>query len=140
MMSLAEIRLAMTATLFLIGVVASISGLWIIMAKEYHSAMRQLCAQSIRINGRAVTQDTVAPVIDSAARLVEAISQLIRTAAGIPSSVGTEGTTTRSGMAAGAIMVPGAPRGVGGAQATVRSERAIKQGQVGRIMVPGGEG
>lgn len=83
MMSLAEIRLAMTATLFLIGVVASISGLWIIMAKEYHSAMRQLSAQSIRINGRAVTQDTVAPVIDSAARLVEAISQLIRTAAGI---------------------------------------------------------
>jgi DNA-binding transcriptional regulator/RsmH inhibitor MraZ len=83
MMSLEEIRLAMTATLFLIGVVASISGLWIIMAKEYHSAMRQLSAQSIRINGRAVTQDAVAPVIDSAARLVEAISQLIRTAAGI---------------------------------------------------------
>lgn len=83
MMSLEEIRLAMTATLFLIGVVASISGLWIIMAKEYHSAMRQLSSQAIRINGRAVTQDAVAPVIDSAARLVEAISQLIRTAAGI---------------------------------------------------------
>ena len=83
MMSLAEIRLAMTATLFLIGVVASISGLWIIMAKEYQSAMRQLANQSIRINGRAVTQEDVAPVIDSAARLVEAISQLIRTAAGI---------------------------------------------------------
>ena len=83
MMSLAEIKLAMTVTLFLIGVVSSISGLWIIMAKEYHSAMRQLSNQSIRINGRAVTQDAVAPVIDSAARLVEAISQLIRTAAGI---------------------------------------------------------
>jgi len=83
MMSLEQIELAMTATLFLIGVVASISGLWIIMAKEYHSAMRQLANQSIRISGRAVTQDAVAPVIDSAARLVEAISQLIRTAAGI---------------------------------------------------------
>jgi len=83
MLSLAEIKLAMTVTLFLIGVVSSVSGLWIIMAKEYHSAMRQLSTQSIRINGRAVTQDAVAPVIDSAARLVEAISQLIRTAAGI---------------------------------------------------------
>jgi len=83
MMSLAEIKLAMTVILFLIGVVASISGLWIIMAKEYHSAMRQLSKQSIRISGRAVTQDAVAPVIDSAARLVEAVSQLIRTAAGI---------------------------------------------------------
>ena len=83
MMSLEEIKLAMTVILFLIGVVASISGLWIVMAKEYHSAMRQLANQSIRISGRAVTQDAVAPVIDSAARLVEAISQLIRTAAGI---------------------------------------------------------
>ena len=83
MMSVEEIKLAMTVILFLIGVVASISGLWIIMAKEYHSAMRQLSTQSIRISGRAVTQDAVAPVIDSAARLVEAISQLIRTAAGI---------------------------------------------------------
>lgn len=83
MMSLAEIKLAMTVTLFLIGVVGSISGLWIIMAKEYQKAMRQLADQSIRINGRAVTQDAVAPVIDSAARLVEAISQMIRTAAGI---------------------------------------------------------
>ncbi len=83
MMSLEEIKLAMTVILFLIGVVASISGLWIIMAKEYHSAMRQLSTQSIRISGRAVTQDAVAPVIESAARLVEAISQLIRTAAGI---------------------------------------------------------
>jgi len=82
-MSLEQIELAMTATLFLIGVVSSISGLWIIMAKEYHSAMRQLANQSIRISGRAVTQDAVAPIIDSAARLVEAISQLIRTAAGI---------------------------------------------------------
>ena len=83
MMSLAEIKLAMTVTLFFIGVVASISGLWIILAKEYQQAMRQLSNQSIRISGRAVTQDAVAPVIDSAARLVEAISQLIRTAAGI---------------------------------------------------------
>ena len=82
-MSLDEIELAMTVTLFLIGVVSCISGLWIIMAKEYHQAMRQLSTQSIKVQGRAVTQDAVAPIVDSAARLVEAISQLIRTAAGI---------------------------------------------------------
>lgn len=73
-----------TITLYLIGVVSTLSGLWIILAKEYHTAMRQLANQSIKISGRAITQqDVVAPIIDSASRLVEAINQLVRTAAGI---------------------------------------------------------
>jgi predicted phage tail protein len=73
----------MSVSLFVMGVLSSLSGLWIILAKEYHQAMKQLSSQSVRISGRAVTQDTVAPLIDSASRMVEAINQLIRTAAGV---------------------------------------------------------
>ena len=78
-----EIQIVMSVSLFVIGVLSSLSGLWIILAKEYHQAMKTLSAQSVRISGRALTQDTVAPLIDSAARMVEAINQLIRTAAGV---------------------------------------------------------
>ena len=78
-----NLELIMAATLFLIGVASTVSGLWIILSKEYHQAMRHLSNQAIKINGRAITQDAVAPIIDSASRLVEAINALIRTAAGI---------------------------------------------------------
>jgi TRAP-type uncharacterized transport system fused permease subunit len=78
-----EIQVVMSVSLFVMGVLSSLSGLWIILAKEYHQAMKQLASQSVRISGRAVTQDTVAPLIDSASRMVEAINQLIRTAAGV---------------------------------------------------------
>ena len=78
-----EIQIVMSISLFVIGVLSSLSGLWIILAKEYHQTMKELSTQSIRINGRAITQDSVAPLIDSASRMVEAINQLIRTAAGV---------------------------------------------------------
>jgi len=78
-----EIQIAMSVSLFMIGVLSSLSGLWIILAKEYHETMKQMATQSVRISGRAVTQDAVAPLIDSASRMVEAVTQLIRTAAGV---------------------------------------------------------
>jgi TRAP-type uncharacterized transport system fused permease subunit len=78
-----EIQVVMSVSMFVIGVLSSLSGLWIILAKEYQQTMKELSAQSVRISGRAVTQDTVAPLIDSASRMVEAINQLIRTAAGV---------------------------------------------------------
>jgi hypothetical protein len=78
-----EIQVVMSVSLFVVGVLSSLAGLWIILAKEYHETMKQLASQSVRISGRAITQDTVAPLIDSASRMVEAINQLIRTAAGV---------------------------------------------------------
>jgi len=78
-----EIQIVMSISMFVIGVLSSLSGLWIILAKEYHQTMKELSIQSIRINGRAITQDSVAPLIDSASGMVEAINQLIRTAAGV---------------------------------------------------------
>jgi hypothetical protein len=78
-----QIQIVMSISMFVIGVLSSLSGLWIILAKEYHQTMKELATQSIRINGRAITQDSVAPLIDSASGMVEAINQLIRTAAGV---------------------------------------------------------
>ncbi len=78
-----QIQIIMSVSLFVVGVLSSLSGLWIILAKEYQQAMKQLSAQSVRISGRAITQDSVAPLIDSASRLVEAVNNLIRTAAGV---------------------------------------------------------
>jgi len=78
-----EIQIIMSVSLFVMGVLSSLSGLWIILAKEYHQTMKELSTQSVRISGRAVTQDSVAPLIDSASRMVEAINALIRTAAGV---------------------------------------------------------
>jgi hypothetical protein len=78
-----QIEIIMSVSLFVVGVLSSLSGLWIILAKEYQQAMKQLSAQSVRISGRAITQDSVAPLIDSASRLVEAVNGLIRTAAGV---------------------------------------------------------
>jgi hypothetical protein len=78
-----QIQTVMSISMFVIGVLSALSGLWIILAKEYHQTMKELSTQSIRINGRAITQDSVAPLIDSASGMVEAINQLIRTAAGV---------------------------------------------------------
>ncbi len=92
-MPAADLEVGMAVILFLIGVVCTVSGLWIILSKEYHSAMKHLSAQSIKISGRAVTQDAVAPIIDSASNLVEAINRLIRTAAGIGAFLTVAGVT-----------------------------------------------
>ena len=86
-----EIQIVMSVSLFVIGVLSSLSGLWIILAKEYHQDMKQLSAQSVRISGRAITQDSVAPLIDSASRRVEAINQPIRPAAGVGAFLGVVG-------------------------------------------------
>ena len=43
-----EIQIVMSISLFVIGVLSSLSGLWIILAKEYHQTMKELSSQSIR--------------------------------------------------------------------------------------------
>ncbi len=78
-----NLQLGMAITLFIIGIAACGAGLWTILARDYQQTMRTLSAQSAKIGTRATLEDGIAPIIDSAARLVEAVSQLIRTAVGI---------------------------------------------------------
>ncbi len=78
-----NMQIGMAIALFVLGIAACIAGLWTILARDYQQTMRALSAQSAKIGTRATLEDGIAPIIDSAARLVEAVSQLIRTAVGI---------------------------------------------------------
>jgi hypothetical protein len=80
---ISTLELGMAIVLFLAGLSAVAAGLWTILSREYQASMRALSAQSAKIGTRATLEDGIAPIVDSAARLVEAVSQLIRTAVGI---------------------------------------------------------
>jgi hypothetical protein len=64
-------------------VLASLAGLWTLTAREYQQALKGISAQSNRIHARALTEVGVVPLIDSSARLVEAVTQMVRTAMGV---------------------------------------------------------
>lgn len=72
----------MGLTLFLSGMFTIVVGLWRILAREFQGTMKSLAVQSARIGQKLITDD-VAAVADSAARLMDALNQLVRTNAGI---------------------------------------------------------
>jgi hypothetical protein len=76
-------RDAMAIAMFVMGVVACLAGLWTLTAKEYQQALKGISAQSNRIHARGLTEVGVVPLIDSSARLVEAVTQMVRTAMGV---------------------------------------------------------
>lgn len=78
-----NLQIGMAVTLFVVGLVSFLAGLSIILAREYQETLRSLSTQSTKIGGRAITDEGVAPIIDSASRLIEAVSQLVRTAVGV---------------------------------------------------------
>ena len=80
---IATVAVGMTIILFGLGMASCIAGLWIILSREYQDTMRQLSVHSTRISSRAIRDEAIAPVIDAASRLIEAVNQLIRTAVGV---------------------------------------------------------
>lgn len=77
------VQMLMAVILFTLGVCACIGGLWTILAREYQATLRSLSAQSALLGNRAIADSALLPILDSVARLVEAVSQLIRTAVGV---------------------------------------------------------
>jgi hypothetical protein len=77
------IQQIMAISLFSLGVLACLAGIWTVLAREYQQALKGLSAQSSRLHARALTEVGVVPAIDAAARLVEAVNQLVRTAMGV---------------------------------------------------------
>jgi len=82
-MSVNTIKLIMAGTMFILGMISCAAGLWTILSREYQAALKGLSAQATRLSARGLGDPAVAPIIDSAARLIEAISQLVRTAIGV---------------------------------------------------------
>jgi len=82
---MAELTLShlMAAVLFLLGVFCLIAGLRLILSGQYQESMKELMAQSARVSKRGVTEQSVAPIIDSTSHLIESVSSLVRTAFGM---------------------------------------------------------
>jgi len=78
-----NLQIIMASSLFALGLVSFIAGLRTVLTKEYQEALKGLSAQSPRIYSRALTDVAVGPVIEASSRLVEAVSQLVRTAVGV---------------------------------------------------------
>jgi uncharacterized membrane-anchored protein len=76
------IQIIMAVVLFLVGMAMLVSGLLIIMTREYQEAMRVLSNQSTRLSGKAITDVGVQPALDAAANLLESVTRLVQTAIG----------------------------------------------------------
>ena len=76
------IQIIMTVVLFLAGVAMLISGLLIILTREYQETMRVLSNQSTRLSGKAITDVGVQAAMAGTSQLLEAITRLIQTAIG----------------------------------------------------------
>ena len=80
---LANVRSAMALSVFGLGILAIVAGVWTILAREYQETMRGIAAQSNRLHARSMGEVGVIPVLDASARLVEATTEMIKTAMGI---------------------------------------------------------
>ena len=78
-----SVREAMAVVMFGLGMLACLTGMWTLLAREYQQVLKGMSAQSNRLHARALTEVGVVPVIDASARLVEAVNQLVRTAMGV---------------------------------------------------------
>ena len=78
----ATIQISMTVILFLAGIAILISGLLIIMTREYQEAMRVLSNQSARLSSKAIGDIVVPSAIEGASQLLDSITRLIQTAMG----------------------------------------------------------
>ncbi len=79
----ATVEVVMSGVLFFMGIVMIVSGLLIILAKEYQDTMKLLSAQTPKLAGKAVTDQTVLAAIDGTTRLLDAVKGLIQTAIGV---------------------------------------------------------
>lgn len=77
-----QIETLMAISLFVVGILSSVGGLFTVMAREYQEAMRGLSQQSTRIATEAIAEKGIQEAIQATANLVQAVNQLVRTATG----------------------------------------------------------
>ena len=76
------IQIIMAVVLFIAGMAMLISGILIIMAREYQDAMRALSSQSTQLSSKAITDIGLQATIQGASQLLDSIARLIQTAMG----------------------------------------------------------
>lgn len=76
-------RQLMAGVVFLLGTASVVLGLFIIMAKEYQETLRLLASHSVRLSGKAITEEGLAPILEGMAHLLDAVRRLVATAVGV---------------------------------------------------------
>jgi hypothetical protein len=89
----ATVQVIMAVVLFLAGLGMLISGLTIILTREYQEAMRAISNQSTRLSGKAITDVAIQTAIGGTSQLLDAITRLIQTAMGTGAFLCILGTT-----------------------------------------------
>jgi|SRR5690242_5582192 hypothetical protein len=77
------VKLVMGCVFFLIGLFMVVSGLYIILRKEYQEAVKTLTQQSPRLAGKSPVEDIVTPLAQSSVQLMDTVNKLIQTAVGV---------------------------------------------------------
>lgn len=77
------IKLIMGSAMFGLGFFTAMSGLYIIMRKEYQEALKTLASQSPKLAGKSPVEDIVKPLAQSSVQLMETVNKLIQTAVGV---------------------------------------------------------
>lgn len=73
----------MALAVFAVGILSSVSGIGMILSREYQQAMKGISAQANSLHAKALQEVGVVPVLDASARLVKAVNDLVRTAMGV---------------------------------------------------------
>ena len=75
--------LSLAVLLGLTGFIACVQGLRTMLARDYQQTLRKLSIQSTQIGQKGLGDVAIAPMLDAAARLIDAVSGLVRTAMGV---------------------------------------------------------
>lgn len=77
------VKIVMGCLIFILGVIASLCGLYIILRKEYQEAVRTLSSQSPKLAIKSPMEELVKPLADTSVQLMETLNKLIQTAVGV---------------------------------------------------------
>lgn len=80
--SLFEIQLLIAASVFVLGVLCVVLGIFVLMTRGYAREVRSLAAHTANIGKKGIAQD-VTGLVQSASDLIGAINQLVKTASGV---------------------------------------------------------
>lgn len=76
------VKVLMGGIVFIIGLFTSLSGLYLILRKEYQEAIKTLTAQTPKISGKSAVDEVVTPLAQASSQLLDTVNKLVQTAVG----------------------------------------------------------
>lgn len=81
-LSLVEMQLLIATTLFILGCLSVLLGVFILISRGYNRELRSIATHTARLGHKGLAQE-VSGLVSSASGLIESINQLVRTASGV---------------------------------------------------------